>query len=109
MWKYDFVTEQELEDVMKKVEGFIAAVGGKEVEADFNYKLRRPLQKVFEYNGRYYGVDSIRFDTKPFIVIECGTYDELLNNIMEDADPFPYDLTDDQLQKEVKLSLGIES
>lgn len=48
------------------------------------------------------GVDSL------FIVIECGTYDELINDVMEDADPFPYDLTEDELLSEVKYILGIE-
>ncbi len=45
---------------------------------------------------------------KPFLVIECGTYDGLMKNIMGDADPFPYDLTEDELLNEVKYSLGIE-
>ena len=48
------------------------------------------------------------FPNKPFIVIECGTYDELINNVMDEADPFPYDLTEAELLKEVKYSLGIE-
>ena len=39
---------------------------------------------------------------------EYGTYDELIHNIMEDLDPFPYDLTEAELLKEVKYSLGIE-
>lgn len=47
------------------------------------------------------------FSDKPFIVIECGTYDELVNDVMEDAEPFPYDLTEDKLLNEVKYSLGI--
>lgn len=35
------------------------------------------------------------------------TYNDLINNTMEDADPFPYDLSDDELENEVKCSLGI--
>jgi len=50
-----------------------------------------------------------RFSGKPFIVIECGTYDVLMKNVMEDADPFPYDLTEDELLNEVKYSLRMES
>ena len=63
---------------------------------------------VFEYMGGYYRVDEVCFPGKPFIVIECGTYDELINNTMDEADPFPYDLTEEELMKEVKCSLGIE-
>lgn len=63
---------------------------------------------VFEYKGEYYRVDEVCFPGKPFIVIECGTYEELINNVMDEAAPFPYDLTEDELLKEVKYSLGIE-
>ena len=63
---------------------------------------------TFEYEGQYYRVDEVCFSDRPFIVIECGTYDELMKNIMEDADPFPFDLSDDELLNEVKCSLGIE-
>ncbi|MBP3941355.1 MAG: hypothetical protein J6D00_07700, partial [Christensenellaceae bacterium] len=65
-------------------------------------------RSAFEYRGEYYRVDEVCFPDKPFIVIECGTYDELINNIMDEADPFPYDLTEDELLKEVNYSLGIE-
>lgn len=95
-------------------------LGGNKVSVDLPYEqatlfcfqndilksnFKRP---VFEYNGLYYRVDEICFPNKPFIVIECGTYDELLKNCMEDVDPFPCDLTDDELLAEVKYSLGME-
>ena len=35
------------------------------------------------------------------------TYNDLINNTMEDADPFPYNLSDDELENEVKCSLGL--
>ena len=31
-----------------------------------------------------------------------GDYNDLMNNIMEDLDPFPFDLTDSELFDEVK-------
>ena len=39
---------------------------------------------------------------KPFITIEFGDYNDLMNNIMEDLDPFPFDLTESELFDEVK-------
>ena len=66
------------------------------------------VRPTFEYNGQYYRVDEVCFSDKPFIVIEYGTYDELMNNAMEDAEPFPYNLTEEELLNEVKYSLGIE-
>lgn len=66
------------------------------------------VRPTFEYNGQYYRVDEVCFSDKPFIVIEYRTYDELMNNAMEDAEPFPYNLTEEELLNEVKYSLGIE-
>ena len=36
------------------------------------------VRPTFEYNGQYYRVDEVCFSDKPFIVIEYGTYDELM-------------------------------
>ena len=96
-------------------------LGGNKVSVDFPYEQKTcsyignevidnvSARTVFEYGGEYYRVDEVCFKDKPFIVIECGTYDDLMNNSMEDADPFPYDLSDDELVNEVKYTLGIES
>lgn len=120
MWKYDCVTREEFEKVKYKVEEYIVMLGGKEVSVQLPYKqktvsysgdsviecnVQRP---VFEYKGEYYHVDEVCFERKPYIVIECGRYDELMKYAMEDADPFPYDLLDGELLNEVKYSLGIE-
>lgn len=119
MWKYECVTRQEFEKIKDKVEKNIVMLGGKEVPISLSYIQRANLysddvidkshiRSAFEYNDNFYRVDEVLFSDKPFIVIECGTYDELIKNIMEDATPFPYDLTEDELLNEVKYSLGIE-
>lgn len=120
IWKYECVTRQEFESIKDKIEEFIVTLGGNKVSVDLPYTQRTvshsgvdiveniSTRPAFEYNKRYYRVDEVCFPSKPFIVIECGTYDELMNNIMEDADPFPYDLSDDELLNEVKYSLEIE-
>ena len=69
------------------------------------YYSQRP---IFQFNHEYFRVNEFLCKEKPFIVIECGTYDELIKNSMEDAEPFPYDLSNDKIKKEVKYSLGIE-
>ncbi len=121
MWKYECVTRQEFESIKDKIEEFIVSLGGNEVSVDLLYTQRTvshsgtdiveniSIRSAFEYNEQYYRVDEVCCSGKPFIVIECGTYDELMKNIMEDADPFPYDLTEDELLNEVKYSLGIET
>ena len=121
MWKYDFITRQEFEKRKDKVEDIIVMLGGKKISDDLPYMPKTTsysgdevienisTRTVFEYNGEYYRVDEICFSNKPFIVIECcGTYEELMKNMMDDADPFPYDLSDEELLNEVKDSLGIE-
>lgn len=120
MWIYECVTREKFESIKDKVEKFIVMLGGNEVSVDLPYEQRTlshsgkdiveniSTRSTYEYMGQYYRVDEVCFSDKPFIVIECGTYDELINNVMEDADPFPYDLTEDELLKEVKCTLRIE-
>ncbi len=120
MWIYESVTRQEFESIKDIVEKYIMTLGGNKVSIALPYEQRTrsyigndfveniSTRSAFEYKGEYYRVDEVCFPNKPFIVIECGTYDELINNVMNDSDPFPYDLTEDELQKEVKYSLKIE-
>ena len=121
MWIYEGVTRQEFESIKDVVEKFIVMLGGNKVSIELPYEQRTrshigkndfveniSTRSAFEYRGEYNRVDEVGFPGKPCIVIECGTYDELINNIMDDLDPFPYDLSEDELLKEVKYSLGIE-
>lgn len=71
-------------------------------------ETHRSERSVFTYKGLFFRVDEVLFSQKPFIVIECGDLDQLMNNIMDDAEPFPYDLSYEELCDEVKYSLGIE-
>ena len=120
MWNYTCVTRQQFEETKDKIEEFIVLLGGKKVEVNLPYEQKTTsitknntivhisTRPSFEYNKQYYRVGEVCFPDKPFIVIECGTYDELMNNIMEDIEPFPYDLSDEELLNEVKYSLGIK-
>lgn len=119
MWFYENVTREEFEkrkdfaehvmislgcevcDIKLPYENKTASISGDLTETHYS---ERP---VFKFKGEYYRVDERLFREKPFIVIECGILDELLGNIMEDADPFPYDLSDEETENEVKYLLGI--
>lgn len=119
MWKYNFVTREEFEKVKDKVEDFIIMLGGKVFSVELPYIQKEisysgdcvvehiSTRRVFEFEGEFYRGSEICFN-KPFIVLEVGNYEELVKNIMEDADPFPYDLPDNELLNEVKYSLEIE-
>ncbi len=42
---------------------------------------------------------------RPFMVLSFG---DTIENIFDDAEPFPYNLEEDELKAEVRYSLGIE-
>lgn len=49
------------------------------------------------------------FSGKPFFVLECAsTKEEVAHNIMEDIEPFPCDLSEEEMIKELKYALQIE-
>lgn len=119
MWKYDFVSREDFETIMEKVESFIVMLGGKKVSENENFPQRvithangdvaeTITRTVYKYKDEYYRVDEIHFDEKPFIVIEYASHDDFIHKRMWDADPFPYDLSENELLMEVKYALEIE-
>lgn len=63
-----------------------------------NYSYRSTFRK-----GHWdYRVDEVCFPDKLFITIEFGDYNDLMNSIMEELYPIPYDLIDNELFEEVK-------
>ena len=114
-WIYTNVTRQEFEAVKDKVERILVELGCVEAKLELPYTQKTTSflgedEKVVNYSYRptfhkghwYYRVDEVCFPDKPFITIEFGDYNDLMNNIMEDLDPFPFDLTDSELLDEVK-------
>lgn len=102
-----------------KDKAIIALLGGKILDIDLPYQQKTtsfseeirienaPVRSIFAYCGEYLRVDEVFFNKRPFIMIECGTHDDVMRNTMEDAEPFPYDLTDEELIMEVQYSLDI--
>lgn len=119
------ITRGELERRKDFVEEILASLGGEPVDIKLPYENKVTSigedyavecvseRKVFKftgggYGGGYYRVDEVIF-SKPFIVIEYSPdIDGVLKNIMEDCDPFPYDLSDEETVLEVKYTLGPE-
>lgn len=60
---------------------------------------------VFTHHGEYFRLDEMAFHGKPFFVIECGTQEDFRLHRMEDADPFPYDLPEEELREEIRFLL----
>ena len=64
------------------------------------------IQKnVFHLSKEFIRVDWIYFPEKPFIILE---FSDKIDGPYEDADPFPYDLPDNEFEYEIRFSLGLE-
>ena len=117
MWPYHEITREEFEKIKEHIEEIMIAHGAEPFEVDLPYMQRtksvvggsviecNSYRRVFKYRDLYYRIDEVCFQ-KPFIVAEVGTYDELMTNTMEDADSFPFDLAEQEMEDEVSYFLG---
>jgi len=118
MWVYNFVSRQEFERKKDFVQAVMSDFGAEEVEINLPYKSKTTTvssefketfiseRPIFKYNDEYFRVDEVLFG-KPFIVLEYGNLEDVLRDTMIDADPFPYDLPDEEIRSEVKWLLGV--
>ena len=119
MWTYTDITRDEFEKIKDHIEEIMVAHGAAVQDIDLPYSQQTATvhkgsnaivweshRKVYKYKDLYYRIDEVSFDEKPCIVAELGTYDELMKNIMEDADPFPWDFSEEELEDEVSFFLG---
>ena len=120
MWFYDKVSRNEFEHRKDYVEQIMCEFGAVAVDVELPYEQKttsysgdfeetyHSKRSIFKINSEYFRVDELLCREKPFIVIECGTFEELIKNAMEDTDSFPYDLSDNEIRNEVKYLFGIE-
>lgn len=101
MWKYTDIMREEFEARKDFVETVLKKSGAIPLKADL---LRTESDRtVFEYAGNFYRVDEILFPDKPFIVIEWSDrIENVRNNVMEDTNSYPYDLSDDEIRAEIR-------
>lgn len=101
MWIYESVTRSEFERRKDFVERVMLDLGCEPIQIS--------ERTVYRFKDEFYRVGEVLFPEKPFIVLEyAATSDEVQRNIMEDCEPFPYDLSDGETTNEVRYSLGIE-
>ena len=61
---------------------------------------------VYRYQDGFYRVDEVLFPQKPFLVMEwAGREEDVRNNGMEDTDPFPWDLGEEEILAELQKLL----
>lgn len=119
MWFYKNVSRAEFERRKNQIGQIMLELGCEIVELPHENKLTSyvndfseewvSIRPTYKFQNGFYRIDEVLFPDKPFIVLAFAeTADEVIRDIMEDCDPFPYDLPDDETAKEVKYSLGIE-
>lgn len=119
MWDYKMISREQFEVRKDFVERVLVGLGAKATDmrpvTHISTVARGRLESftenrlIYEYKGEYYRVSEILFPDKPYIVIEWTDRKESVElNAMEDADPFPYDLEDEEIVEEVGQILNNE-
>ncbi len=121
MWGYTTVLRAEFEKRKDFVEQIMLELGCEIVDTEITYMQETSLfgedvketwcsnRPLYKFQNGFYRIDEVLFAEKPFIVLEyADTEDMVRMNAMEDCDPFPYGLSDEDTIKEVRYSLGIE-
>ena len=119
MWHYTDVSRSEFEERKDLVEKIMLDLGCEPIELALPYEQRSlggeseeafvSTRRIYRFEGGFYRISEVLFAEKPFIVPEyADTEKAVLRNTMEDLDPFPYDLSDGELEKEVRQFLGLD-
>lgn len=121
MWSYKTVSREEFEERKAFAAKIMRELGCEAINIELPYEQKTTAygagfeethfskQPIYKFKDGYYRIDEVLFPEKPFIVLEYAeTEEEVKRNAMEDCDPFPYDLSDEEIIKEIRYSLGIE-
>lgn len=110
MWKYgDAVSRDDAEKVMQFTESLFEKYGAVPTELNSENRKQFNQRVTYFYKGWYYRIDLICFDEKPYIVFESTDDARLASvGVMEDGDSFPYGLTPEQIEQEVRYLFEID-
>lgn len=113
MWIYenikkeDFLTKMRLAETIIEESG--AFLSGEQQERNSHIKgngitidSRNTTKKIWNYKNQFICVDELFFREKPFIVLEFSDRPE---GPYEDANPFPYVLSEEKMIQEIKTAL----
>lgn len=109
-WKYGLKPSKAyLFERLAFIESLFLQLGASQTDLDSERRNEFGERTIFIYNNEYYSVDVIPFDDKPCFVIEWTDSEEYANaGCLEDVDPFPYDLSDEEILEEIKRAFEIE-
>ncbi len=104
-------SKEEMEEKMSFVESLFVKYGAAALDINAKNREKFGQRGIYMYRGMYYRVDSLKFeeDQDPYIVISCTDEDKYADvGLMEDVNAFGFDLSEEELEKEVRYALEIE-
>ena len=115
MWLYTNHSEEEYNKAMGFVQEYAQSLGAKYICSKLQKFTtisgdQEPVQetlemKIFKFGNEYFWLEQHFQPDLPFIVFSYG---DSVDTIFEDVEPFPYNLSEDELKAEVRYFLGIE-
>ena len=116
MWPYPDVTRRQLEEKKDRVEVLLQALGAVPTGLGKPHSVSGygpgmgetflSQRTVFRCGKVFVRVDEVLVPEKPFLVLEYASrVEEVRANVMEDADPFPWDLGEGELLAELRAVL----
>ena len=114
MWPYKNHSEEQYNKTIRFLEDYALSLGAEFVcikKEKFttisgnNTIVKEVEMKVLKFETEYFWLEDHFLPDCPFIVFSFG---DTIDTIFDDAEPFPYNLSEDELKTEVRYSLGIE-
>lgn len=115
MWSYTEHSEEDYKKAFEFVQKYAQSLGAKyicsklqkftTITGDQNPVQETFEMKIFKFGDEYFWLEHNFQPDRPFIVFSFG---DSVDKIFEDAEPFPYNLSEEELKAEVRYSLGIE-
>lgn len=112
-WPYSCINKVEFLARIASVEMILKKYGAECIEDccekcisilnDGSYVYEKISKNIWKKGNEYIRVDRLYFLEKPFLVLE---FSECKEGPYEDADPFPYDLPDVELEREIRYFLN---
>lgn len=114
-WPYPYIDKEEFLAQIVLVESILQKYGAEYI-GDFcgestcllndgSYSYEKTQQHIWKKGNEYIRVDRVYFSDKPFLVLE---FSEDRDGPYEDSDPFPYDLSDYEIEQEIRYIFALE-
>ena len=114
MWPYKNHSENEYYKTIAFIEEYVLTLGAvfvctkseKFTTVSVDDIISEKLDmNVFKYKDEYFWIEHHFLPDSPYIVLSFG---DTIDSIFDDAEPFPYNLSEDEIKAEVRCSLGID-